>query len=44
MVYIPTHVRQTVDSSLGEKWNAIVVRGENREANFPPTSVPFPLA
>ena len=44
MVYIPTHLRQVVDSSLGEKWNAILVRGENREANFPPTSLPFPLA
>jgi non-heme Fe2+,alpha-ketoglutarate-dependent halogenase len=42
MVYIPTSVRQAGDNSLGTKWRAVLVRGENRERHFADVPHPFP--
>jgi hypothetical protein len=42
MVYIPTSVRQAGDNSLGTKWRAVLVRGENRERHFADEPHPFP--
>ncbi len=43
-VYIPTSVRQAGDNSLGTKWRAVLVRGENRERHFADVPRPFPAA
>ena len=32
--YVPTWVRQTDVNSFGDRWNAVVVRGVDREKNF----------
>jgi non-heme Fe2+,alpha-ketoglutarate-dependent halogenase len=41
MIYIPTYVQQTGQNSLGTKWAAVLVRGENREQNFVDRPAPF---
>jgi non-heme Fe2+,alpha-ketoglutarate-dependent halogenase len=41
MIYIPTHVKQVAQNSLGSKWAAVLVRGENREQNFVDRPRPF---
>jgi ectoine hydroxylase-related dioxygenase (phytanoyl-CoA dioxygenase family) len=33
--YVPAHVRQVNANSTGKTWRAILVRGKNREANWP---------
>jgi ectoine hydroxylase-related dioxygenase (phytanoyl-CoA dioxygenase family) len=43
MVYIPTYVQQVADNSLGGRWRAMLVRGENREHYFEGGPYPFPL-
>jgi len=39
--YVPTSVRQTKDNSHGGSWNALLVRGEDREQNFGLRTIPF---
>jgi non-heme Fe2+,alpha-ketoglutarate-dependent halogenase len=41
MIYIPTHVKQVGQNSLGTRWAAVLVRGENREQNFQERPRPF---
>lgn len=41
MIYLPTHVKQAGENSLGTKWPAVLVRGENRERNFEDRPRPF---
>jgi ectoine hydroxylase-related dioxygenase (phytanoyl-CoA dioxygenase family) len=41
MIYIPTYVKQVGRNSLGTTWNAVLVRGENRERNFAERPPPF---
>jgi ectoine hydroxylase-related dioxygenase (phytanoyl-CoA dioxygenase family) len=41
MIYIPTAVKQTENNSLGTKWAAALVRGENRERHFADRPHPF---
>jgi non-haem Fe2+, alpha-ketoglutarate-dependent halogenase len=41
MTYLPTRVRQVQDNSLGSRWKAILVRGENKEGYFENLAPPF---
>ncbi len=41
MIYLPTFVRQAEQNSLGTRWAAVLVRGENREQNFADRPPPF---
>ncbi|MEZ4675830.1 MAG: hypothetical protein R2932_16520 [Caldilineaceae bacterium] len=41
--YVPTWVKQTIDNSHGKRWNGILVRGVDEEANFGHIEPPFPL-
>jgi ectoine hydroxylase-related dioxygenase (phytanoyl-CoA dioxygenase family) len=34
MIYLPTYVKQAGENSLGTRWSAVLVRGENRERHF----------
>ena len=44
MIYLPTHIKQAGQNSLGTRWAAVLVRGQNREGNFADVPAPFPLA
>jgi len=44
MIYLPTHVRQVRENSLGTDWQTVLVRGENRHRNFNDHPWPFPAA
>jgi hypothetical protein len=39
--YVPAHVRPVARNSMGRTWNAVPVRGEDRERNFGETPAPF---
>ncbi len=39
--YVPPYVRQTTTNSLGTWWQAVLVRGEDRDRHFPPREVPW---
>jgi non-heme Fe2+,alpha-ketoglutarate-dependent halogenase len=41
MTYLPTGVQQVQDNSLGSKWKAMLVRGENEEGYFESYPHPF---
>ena len=41
--YIPPRVKQIDRNSLGLNWSTILLRGENREKNFPELPKPFPM-
>ncbi len=41
MIYLPTFVKQVDENSLGTKWAAVLVRGENREKHFADRPAPF---
>lgn len=43
MSYIPTYVKQVADNSLGSKWKAMLVHGENKEDHFESCPHPFPV-
>ena len=44
MIYLPTYVKQAGENSLGTRWSAVLVRGENRERNFDDRPQPFAMA
>lgn len=39
--YVPTWIKQTEDNSMGSRWRAVLVRGENKEQNFDAVAAPF---
>lgn len=39
--YVPTWVKQADLNSYAKRWNAILVRGEDKEQNFEPMAAPF---
>ncbi|MBV7331498.1 phytanoyl-CoA dioxygenase family protein [Chloroflexi bacterium TSY] len=39
--YVPTWVKQTELNSQGKGWNAVLVRGEDKEKNFAEIAAPF---
>lgn len=39
--YVPAWVKQTTDNSTSGKWNAILIRGQDKEKNFPQLAIPF---
>ena len=41
--YIPPHVKQAELNSYKQKWQPILLRGEDRFGHFPKTEKPFPL-
>ncbi len=41
--FIAPHVKQAALNSTGEKWPAILVRGQDNYHNFPAQDMPFPL-
>lgn len=41
MRYVPTWVKQADLNSYAKRWNAILVRGEDKEQNFEPVAAPF---
>ncbi len=43
LIYLPTHVKQVGENSLGTRWSALLVRGENREGHFETPPYPSPL-
>lgn len=42
--YVPAHVKQVEQNSVGKDWTTVLVRGQNEEMNFPERAQPFPLA
>jgi hypothetical protein len=41
MIYLPTYVKQAAENSLGTRWPAVLVRGENQEQYFEDRPRPF---
>ena len=42
--FVPPHVKQVSVNSTGERWPAILVRGEDRYGHFPVQECPFSLS